>query len=81
MAYGKIDPDGTVTITYNPSQGDKLYAGDGQNHLLPCERCGAVVPVSLPTCSVICEDCVLCECGRRADECATFDGEEQHRDR
>lgn len=57
MPHGTFNPDGTVTIIYNPFHGDKLYTDNGRKHLLPCERCGNVVSVSLPTCSVICEDC------------------------
>ena len=64
MVKGKITPDGDVTITFN-MQTDKLYIDNGQRHLLPCEDCGDVVPVSLLTVSVICERCAICiNCGQ-----------------
>ena len=38
MPRGTIAPDGTVTITYNPSNGDPLVVGG--KHVLPCTCCG-----------------------------------------
>lgn len=66
MAHGTIDADGTITITYNPSKGDRLYIERGTRQLLPC-KCGAVVDVSPFTDAVTCEDCVHAELAREIE--------------
>src|SRR5438270_2128950 len=57
MPKGTIASDGTATIIYNPYNGDKLYTNQGTAHLLPCEKCGDVLTVSLKTVSVLCPEC------------------------
>lgn len=57
MPRGSIATDGTVTITYNPGNGDKLLVGDDLQ-ILPCACCGRLTTVELNVVSVTCMWCM-----------------------
>jgi hypothetical protein len=61
----------TITVTYRPWSGDKLYSPDGRAHLLPCETCGAPEWVSPAIQAVTCAACANGE-PEGCDDCLTY---------
>jgi hypothetical protein len=69
MPYGKIERDGTVTITFNPFNGDKLIVASGLQ-ALPCESCGRVEIIATNIVSITCQECAQrIEAGEDLDDC------------
>jgi len=58
---GQIDPDGTVTITFN-MQYERLQAPGDDKHYLVCDFCGAIVIADKNVVSQFCELCVARNC-------------------
>lgn len=58
MARGTFNNDGTVSIVFDPKK-EHLYAPNTAEDLkyLPCERCGEVEVVTLPTTTYVCFFC------------------------
>jgi len=55
---GKVNPDGTVSITWDPTVSRVMAPErDGLRHWLPCSRCGRVISVTIETLAYVCEVC------------------------
>jgi hypothetical protein len=55
---GSIRKNGLVTLVFDLNM-EKFLSPDGTQQCLPCEHCGDPQWVTLATCSVTCDRCVL----------------------